>query len=276
MRSAARAGRILSRRFRRVNLIACSLASLFALVFADAREQLVPVVGLAFVIFGAGRWARRRGLPESVLASPAAALGLAVVALVREALGAPPFQAAALPSVLVFLQSGLAIWDAIVGENRRLTARLRRGAAVLDRHQLGRVLVTAALAFVAVRSLSVALVMHLEGASVSAGLATVALLLLWRRPRPEGTLLSAVLLAAIPGSLALGMGTDHGLWAPLTRTVSACFGLEQPRTSHFALTVAVSGGLSVVNALIGRSSEDAPGGSAAAEDPEASAETGAP
>jgi hypothetical protein len=250
-----RGWRSLAGRFRWLNLGGFALAGVATLLLEDTGPQLLVVVGLAAVT-GAAAWgARRWGLPESALAAPATALAFAAVTAGRAAAGAAPYAGATIAGLLVFLQTGLALWDIAAARPLAPTGVLAAAGAVLGRRQVGRVLASAGLAVIAARGVIVGASTTQAGAWACAALALAALGLLWRRASPQGTLLAALLLAAIPGALVLGCVTRFDLWAPLTRSLAACLWLIEPRPGLLLGVTAVAGALSLTVTLLAGAGE---------------------
>jgi hypothetical protein len=241
----------LGRRFRRLTLAGFIVAAPFTLLTAQPALGLLALAALAALTFAAGRWARRQGLPEARVTAPLTALAFALVVAVRALAGGTAGSAGTtIPGLLVFLQAVLAMWDVAAAAPLTPGPTVGRLAAAVARGPVPRLLVTAGLGLLVVRGVTVALAAPLDGAFAWAAVAALAAALLWLRPAPQGTLLAALVFAAAPGGLVLGVATDQGLWAPLSRPLAACVGLTGARPGVLLTAVAAASLLALATTLL--------------------------
>ena len=210
-----------ARRFTITLAITFGLGAVAALLVPTTGATLLWLVVVFAATLGGARAGRTLGLPAGVAAAPAAGVAFALILAVGATRGAGPPPGLAVPALVVTALHALLVVDVVAATPRRSTPGGDRVAAALQRGPALRVIATVALGGLAVRGFMVAFGTEHDTAAVIALLAVLAAYRLWRAPAPAGTLLATLLFGLTPGMLALGVGTDHGLWAPITAPLAA-------------------------------------------------------
>jgi hypothetical protein len=231
------------------------LGALAALVVpATGATLLWLLVVLAAALAGV-RAGRACGLPAGVAATLAAGVTFALILACGAACGPELPPGLALPALAVTALGALLVVDIVAVTPGVPAARGERLLAALRRGPLLRVVTTVALGGLAVRGVMVALSTEHNPAFAVSLLAIVAAVELWRQPSPGGTLLAALLLGLQPAVLALGVGTNFGLWSPVTRTLAVVVSGDPPRRLLLVAASVIAAALGGALALLGAAPE---------------------
>jgi hypothetical protein len=205
---------------------ACAAALLF-----EGGTGIVGLVLVGAAVLGAAWLGKRHGLEQAVAAAPAAAVAFALTAVLHAAMGRPPFDGSVLAGLAVLLETVLAFFRLAAAPPpapSRSPTLARLGAALAQGRAL-RLSVTLALAIVAWRTATVAILTCDDAGFGWAAVAGLAASLVWLRAPRAGTILATLVFGAIPGLLVLGLSTEFGIWAPLSRPLCLGLGLAGPR-----------------------------------------------
>jgi hypothetical protein len=253
---------------RRVTI---TLSLTFAL--GAGAALLVPATGAALLgllvvlggTLGGLRLAPVLGLPRGAAAALAAGVGFALILVYGAVAGLPA--GLAVPALAVTALAGLLVVDVVAVTPAPAASRGARLANALGRGPALRAAATLALGALAARAGWVALRTEHDAALAVALLAVVAGVLPWRAPAPRGTLLAALLLGLVPAMVALGVGTDYGLWPPITATLTVVLGGSPPRPLPLALASLVAAALAGVLTIVQAAPPAEPAGIPPAADP---------
>lgn len=233
---------------------------------AAALALLAPhtgatLLGLALVLaaaLGGARAGRALGVAPGVLAPLGGGAAFALLLAVGAARGPGLPPGLTLPGLAVTALGALLVVDVCAATAAARTPAGDRLGAALHRGVALRVAVTAVLGALAARGLWVAATTEHDPAWAVALLAGVAALRLWRAPGPAGTLLATLLCGLAPVALALGVGTDYGLWTPVTRPLAVICGGAEARPLLLAAAGLLGAGLAGALALSPPAAEPAP------------------
>jgi len=217
-----------ARRFTITLGITFGLAVVAALLVPTTGATLLWLVVVFAATLGGARAGRTLGLPAGVAAAPAAGVAFALILAGGATRGAGPPPGLAVPALVVTALHALLVVDVVAATPRRSAPGGDRLAAALQRGPALRVVATVALGGLAARAFMVACGTEHDTAAAIALLALLAAYRLWRAPAPAGTLLAALLFGLVPGMLALGVGTDYGLWPPITAPLATALCGDPP------------------------------------------------